>query len=785
MVSVLVTCVALAMHALAGAGVHLRGVVVDAADRPLGDVVVELVAPGAVLPRMATLTGIDGSFAFDSGEAESGIRARAFRAKGGELVLDRPGAGPVVLDVMGLRGERVAERVLDMPAGRLRLEGLGSLVPVGRRGVFLVRAREAGAHAGVLVTSLGNAPESLRWRQDVPPPARVVTDSVLPELSLRKVGFLRRSVEIPALSHDAGRIVLVRDPLEDRIDSVMARMDLDDKLGQMTQGVIGSGSLDLGASRLGSLLSGGGDSLPDHPVLQDVALGTPRAIPMIYGIDAVHGTAKVANAVVFPHHIGLGATRDSALVRRIGEATATEMLASGTDWAFAPCIAVPQDDRWGRTYEGFGETPELAAMLGAAEIRGLQGARAPWSVIACAKHFVADGGTTWGTGTQATPLDQGDARIADSVLRRIHLPGYVAAVREGVGTVMASYSLVRGVRNHAHKELLTGVLKRELGFDGFVISDWLAIGQIDKLDYATSVRQAVEAGVDMAMEPNQHRLFLTTLKALVQSGQVTQARIDDAVRRILRVKYRSGRMDSPHLPRFLVDPIGSAPHRAVAREAVRRSLVVLENESVGGVSPLPLPPTGTIAVHGSHADDGGLQCGGWTLGWQGKAGKVPGATTILGGLREVLGAARVVTQAARVSEAKVALFVVGEPPYAEMKGDLEAAAFADFRPDATTTSLMAAYRAAGVPVVTIFVTGRARPVASLLAASDAFVVAWLPGSEGAGIADVLSGAVAPSGLLPVSWPLNTQMVVNVGDGKPSAFPYGFGLSWPTRLGAGN
>jgi len=775
MVSVLVSCAAWVLHSLAGAGVHLRGVVVDAADRPLPDVVVELVAPGAVLPRMAVLSGADGSFALDSGEVESGVRDRAGRPSGEGLVVERFAAGPVVLDVVGLQGERVARRVVALPAGRVRIEGLGALVPRGRRGVFLVRA--AGGACGALVTSLGGGTEPLRWRE-VPPAARALTDSVLTGLELRRAGFRRRSVGLPSLSHDAGRLVLERDPLEDRIDSVMALMGLDDKLGQMTQGVIGSGSLDLGTLRLGSLLSGGGDSLPDHPALQAKALGTPRRIPMIYGIDAVHGTAKVADAVVFPHHIGLGATRDSALVRRIGEITATEMLASGTDWAFAPCIAVPQDDRWGRIYEGFGETPELAAMLGSAEIRGLQGASAPWSVVACAKHFVADGGTTWGTGTQQTQLDQGDAQIPDSTLRRLHLPGYVAAVRAGVGTVMASYSLVRGVRNHANGALLTDVLKTELGFDGFVISDWLAIGQIDPLDYPSSVRQAIEAGVDMAMEPNQHKLFLATLKSLVQSGAVETGRVDDAVRRILRVKYRSGRMDSPYLPQFLVNPIGSAAHRAVAREAVRRSLVVLENDVLAdGSRPLPLPAAGTVAVHGSHADDAGLQCGGWTLGWQGKAGAVPGATTLLAGLRSVLGAGRVVAQATRVPGAKAAVFVVGETPYAEMKGDIEAAAFADFRPDAATSSLMAAYRAAGVPVVTVFVTGRARPAATLLAASDAFVVAWLPGSEGAGVADVLSGAVAPTGLLPVSWPVNAQPVANVGDGRQVAFPYGFGLTW--------
>lgn len=753
--------------------VHLKGRVLDALGTALPEVVVELVEPESILPRMSTGTGLDGTFALDSGETD----AVAPRLDGaGRLVVELSRAAAVRLELLSVAGHLVAVRTLDLPAGRTVIDHPGSMLPASSTGVHVARVREGrSVLAQGLVARLGAGEEWTRWVSQTP--ARRSAATAGSRLELRREGFLRKILPLEGLSADLRDIVLERDPLEDRIDSVMAKMELADKLGQMTQGVLGTGDAALGTMRLGSLLSGGGEPLPDYDALQDIALGTPRGIPMIYGIDAVHGTAKLEGATIFPHHIGLGATRDSSLVRRIGEITATEMLASGTDWAFSPCIAVPQDDRWGRTYEGFGETPELAALLGAAEIRGLQGAGKTWSVLACAKHFLADGGTTWGTGTQNTALDQGDALIDMEAVRRTHLPGYVAAVREGVGSVMASYSSIAGKRNHANGELLTGVLKKELGFDGFVVSDWLAIGQIHPLDYEASVRDAVNAGVDMGMEPNQHKEFILALNRLVTNGDVSMARIDDAVRRILRTKFRLGRMDAPRLPVFFTDPVGSPAHRAVGREAVRRSLVVLVNDSVLGKPALPLPTEGVIAVHGSHSDDAGLQCGGWTMGWQGAAGAVTGATTILSGMRSVFGSERIATGATRITGAKAAVFVLGEQPYAEMRGDLEDRDFDDFPVDAATAALMASYRSAGVPVVTVFVSGRARPVPTLLGASDAFVAAWLPGSEGAGVADVLSGTFAPTGILPVSWPSPGQTLVNHGDGKVPFRPYGFGLTW--------
>lgn len=777
---------ALAMaQGLFAAGLQVVGKVVDDKGAAIPDAVVELVESGAVLPRLDTLSDGEGVFAFELDVV--GVR-RQPGLDAGRWSVQVPHRGELRIEVLGLDGRKLAERSIWTESGAKRLDGLGALVPEGRKGVFAVRIGLDGKCLGsFLVGRAGGGKSVFRLQPLVSSPAARQSESSGPipmSVEVRKAGYLPQTVWLAntSLPQALGNVVLERDPLESRIDSILALMELDDKIGQMTQGLIGdkpmSGSADLANLRLGSLLSGGGDPLPDYPALQNVALSTPRKIPMIYGIDAVHGTAKVNKATVFPHHIGLGATRDSELVRRIGEATATEMLASGTDWAFAPCIAVPQDDRWGRTYEGFGETPELAAMMGAAEVRGLQGASSPWSVIACAKHFLADGGTTWGTGTQKTPLDQGDARISMDELRRVHLPGYRAAVRAGVGTVMASYSLVNGVRNHANKDLLTGVLKTELGFDGFVVSDWLAIGQIeDSARYKEAVKRAILAGVDMGMEPNQHAKFIAALKELVAEGAVPTARIDDAVRRILRVKFRAGRMESPFLPEFVTSPIGSAAHRDIAREAVRKSLVLLKNDSVGGRRSLPLPATGTVAVHGTHADNAGLQCGGWTLGWQGISGTVAGATTILQGLKSVMSGANVVTGSSQVSGAAVAVFVVGEQPYAEMKGDLSDTAFGDFVPSGVAT-LMAAYRKAGVPVVTVLLSGRARPVPTLLAASDAFVAGWLPGSEGAGVADVLSGGYAPTGRLPVSWPLDgSHPIVNAGDGQNAAFPYGFGLSW--------
>jgi len=559
------------------------------------------------------------------------------------------------------------------------------------------------------------------------------------------------------------------------VEALLAQMTLDEKIGQMTQAdktAIHDGR-DIRDLFLGSVLSGG-DSLPvpNSPQtwaemtdrFQTQALSTRLGIPLIYGVDAVHGDGDVKGAVLFPHNIGLGATRNPELVRRAARVTARETAGSGARWAFAPCLAVARDERWGRTYESFGESPELAETLGAAAVRGYQEADDGSAVLACAKHFVGDGGTFGGK-------DQGDTRVAEDELRRIHLPGYVAAIQAGVGSVMVSYSSWNGAPMHGNRHLVTDVLKGELGFSGFVVSDWAAIDKMSP-DYGADIERAVNAGVDMIMVPIRYREFVTRLRALVAAGRVAPARIDDAVRRILRQKVRFKLWERPFADRALTAAIGSPEHRAVAREAVRQSLVLLKNERAA----LPLRPGARVHLCGFRADDLGVQCGGWSVGWRGHKGTFTDGTTIRQALEHALGAGRVSfsTDGAGAAQADVVVAVVGEDPYAEGSGDR-----AKLELSPADRALVAAAHQTGKPVVVVLLTGRPLILGDLLDAAAAVVVAWLPGTEGAGVADVLSGAARPAGKLPCSWPRTmAQIPVNVGDaGADPLFPYGFGLSW--------
>ena len=385
-----------------------------------------------------------------------------------------------------------------------------------------------------------------------------------------------------------------------QIAPIVASMSLDEKVGQMTQPdhEFIKDPADVATLFVGSVLSGGGsdprtNSVEDwtamYETYQSQALKTRLKIPLLYGVDAVHGHNNVVGAVVFPHNVGLGATRDATLVEEIARLTAKEVRTTGINWAFAPCVAVPRDDRWGRAYEGFGEDPALAAELGEAAVRGLQGRdlKSPLSVLACAKHFVADGGTIYGSGMPNTnqeggryPNDQGDVRLSDADLRKIHLPGYITAIKAGVGTIMPSYSSINGEKMSGNKKWLTDVLKSELGFEGFLISDYNALDQLPG-DRAAQIERSINAGMDMVMVPSAYREFIETLKMLVKANRVPMSRIDDAVSRILRVKAAMGLLEptfSPNADRSLLDSFGSASHRAVAREAVRKSLVLLKNE---------------------------------------------------------------------------------------------------------------------------------------------------------------------------------------------------------------
>jgi beta-glucosidase len=595
---------------------------------------------------------------------------------------------------------------------------------------------------------------------------------------------------------------------DSQVRELVARMTLEEKIGQMTQpelGHIKDHLEDIERYHVGSVLSGGGSD-PEagngleawtdvYDRCQQRALQTRLGIPILYGIDAVHGHSNVIGAVVFPHHVGLGCTRDPKLVREIGHITAKEIRATGIQWNFAPCVTVPRDERWGRTYEGFSEDPDVVAELGEAMVLGLQGERLsdPLSVLACAKHFVGDGGTAaksgeyrqgttaFGNGGNgnhlAMKLDQGDTKVDEATLRRIHLAPYLPAIEAGVGTVMPSYSRWNGVKCTGNRFLLSDVLKTELGFEGFLISDYNAIDQVDP-DYKRAVEISINAGIDMAMAPNTYKKFYQALLELVQEGRVPTSRIDDAVTRILRVKAAMGLLDknrSQLADRGLRESFGSAEHRAVAREAVRKSLVLLKNDH----KRLPLAKNlDRIHVGGKSADDIGNQCGGWTVEWQGQSGDVTtGGTTILDAIRQTVADGTKVTTSkdgSGAAGADVGILVIGEPPYAEGTGDTAELALPEEDLEAFKS-----IRSAGIPVVVILISGRPLILGPVLDEADAVIAAWLPGTEGQGVADVLFGDYAPTGKLSYTWPRSVdQLPINVGDADyDPLFPFGYGLTY--------
>jgi beta-glucosidase len=568
--------------------------------------------------------------------------------------------------------------------------------------------------------------------------------------------------------------------LETRVDALLAQMTLDEKIGQMVQVDMKAvrGNLgDIEKYGFGSMLSGGSsDPSPDNTAqswlnavneYQTRALKTRLKIPLLYGIDAVHGHNNVDGAVIFPHNIGLGATHNPKLVEQAARVTAEETMATGIRWAFAPCVAVAQNPRWGRTYESFGADTELVSELGVAAVYGLQGAQLNSnSVLACAKHFIGDGGTING-------IDEGNTICDEATLRKLYLPPYRAAIAAGVGSIMVSYSSWNGIKMHANKYLLTDVPKGELGFQGFLISDWAAIDQISP-DFKRDVEISVNAGLDMIMIPygsghtNNYVEFINGLKSLVAEGKVTPSRIDDAVRRILRVKFQLGLFENSYTDPALVAKVGSAEHRQVARQCVRESLVLLKNDN----HTLPLSKNlKRVVVVGKAADDLGIQCGGWTIDWQGKTGSIThGGTTVLAAIRQAVSANTVVIfspDASAATNADVVIVVIGELPYAEMKGDRK-----QLNLSTNDLALVANAKAGGARVVTILFSGRPLVLDSALADSGAFVAVWLPGTEGLGVTDVLFGDFKPLGKLPRVWPS-----VGSAGSQASGFSAGFGLTF--------
>ncbi len=595
-------------------------------------------------------------------------------------------------------------------------------------------------------------------------------------LKVEKFGFSSQTLAVQSYPSTFENITLYPDSISLKVDSILDLMTLEEKVGQMTQAERGKiTNSQIRSLFIGSILSGGGsgptvNSAENWATMVDgfaqAALQTRLGIPLIYGIDAVHGNNNLYGAVIFPHNIGLGCTRNPELVKQAARITAIETGASGPHWTFAPCVTVPRNERWGRTYEGFGETPELAAMMGEAAIKGLQGDNlgSDSTIAACAKHFVGDGGTENG-------IDRGDTRLSEEQLRAIHLQGYISAVREDVATIMASYSSWNGESMHGHKYLLTDVLKKELGFNGFIVSDWDGIDTLST-SYRTAVKNAINAGIDMVMTPSQYEIFITDLKSLVNSGEVPVSRIDDAVKRILSVKYRMGLFEHPLAKRAYLDRIGSQEHRQIARECVRQSVVLLKNEQ----NTLPVPKQGKrIVVGGTHANDLGRQCGGWSITWQGSIGNITTGTTILQAVKNsVADPSSVISSSTFDPTADFAIIALGENPYAEYNGDRTTLELSS-----TSVALINQYHQAGIPVVVILISGRPMLVNDILPNSSAFIAAWLPGTEGQGIADVLFGDYAPTGKLSHSWPRDmNQIPINAGDSVyDPLFEYGFGLTY--------
>ncbi|MGC8771143.1 MAG: glycoside hydrolase family 3 protein [Brevinematia bacterium] len=576
--------------------------------------------------------------------------------------------------------------------------------------------------------------------------------------------------------------------ISERVEKILSQMTLEEKIGQMTQ--VDSSYLkdyeDITKYFIGSVLSGG-NSYPNNnesmtkakdwadyiDKLQTYALKTRLKIPLLYGIDAVHGNQKVYGATIFPHNVGIGAANDVGLAEKIAEITAKECKAVGAYWTFAPCVAVSRDERWGRAYESFSEEPILVSILGASQIRGFQ----KGGIIACAKHYLGDGGTAFGTGMKGL-VDQGDTLVKDEKeLRRLYLTPYLFAISNNVKTIMASFSSVNGVKMHANKYLLTDVLKKELKFKGFVVSDWKAIEQLSGT-YEDQVRESINAGIDMVMVPDNYVLFINTLKKLVETKQIKIERINDAVRRILTVKMEMGLFEKPFAERSLIDSVGSEEHKKLAREAVRKSIVMLKNENT-----LPLSKNlKEIVVVGPKADDIGSQCGGWTISWQGKRGNFIPGTTILEAIKKSVDKNTKITydvQGNKISkETKrlpdAVIVVVGESPYAEFMGDRTIPTM-----DFSDASIVEKLNDVKTKKILVLITGRPLVIADFKDMADAILVAWLPGTEGEGITDVIFGDYKPTGKLPFSWPeSDEQLPINVGDKeyKP-LFPFGFGLTY--------
>ncbi len=580
------------------------------------------------------------------------------------------------------------------------------------------------------------------------------------------------------------RNMISESEIDKKVDKLIQSMTLDEKVGQMTQ--IDQRFLDtitdLSTYSIGSLLSGGGS----HPKVnepqawldmyngyQSETLKSRLQIPLIYGIDAVHGHNNVYGATIFPQNIGLGATNNPELIFKISEATSIEVAATGIDWTFSPCLSSPEDYRWGRTYEGFSSDPSLVEILGEASVKGYQSAQtnSGKKVVACAKHFIGDGNTEFGTGMNGL-VDRGNTILTVEELKEKLLPKYQAAIDADVQTIMASYNSWNGVKCHGSKELLTDILKIEMGFDGFVISDWQGIDEIPG-DYKSDIITSINAGIDMVMVSGQgqpYKKFMRLLKESVEEGSIPLARIDDAVKRILKVKIRNGLFDNPLVENDALKVIGSDAHRDIARQAVRESVVVLKNDNIIPIS----KDSKSIVVAGRGADNLGMQCGGWTINWQGGQGDITIGTTILDGIKKSVSAETNVIysedgQDLNDVDGELAVVVIGEDPYTEFFGDKDNLDL--LNDDINTINNL---KNKGYKVMVLLISGRPMNIAEHIDDWDGFAAIWLPGSEGDGVSDILFGDFQSTGKLSYPWPIKAEHGANADD-KDLLFNFGYGL----------
>ena len=577
------------------------------------------------------------------------------------------------------------------------------------------------------------------------------------------------------------------------ISGLVSSMTLKEKIGQMTQVDYRylQDVTDINKYFLGSILSGGGSTPPTNQPsswvdlyngFQEQALNTRLKIPIIYGIDAVHGHNNVVGATIFPHNIGLGCANDEKLIKEIAVATAVEIKATGLDWTFAPCLAVAQDERWGRTYESFSEDSDIVTKLGVATVQGYQmgNSLSKRSVLACAKHYVGDGNTVFGTGGNNYKIDRGDVVLDESELRRKYIKPFKESIKQGVGSIMISYNSWKGKKLHGHKYLINDVLKKELGFKGFVVSDWAGINEIDK-DFKTSIIASLNAGIDMVMVPgslnpddDSYDDFIRLAIEAVKEGSIPMDRIDDAVTRILKIKKKIGLFDRALKDSKSTNVVGSKKHRDLARESVRKSVVLLKNEN----KILPIDKSGKkITFVGEHADNIGYQCGGWTITWQGGSGDITPGTSILDAFNATVRDTNDISYSidgGNIPDSDIIIAVIGEKPYSEGWGDRKSLDLSK-----ENKKILKRVKEKNLPYLIILVSGRPMLIEDEIKDCDAFIAVWLPGTEGAGIADVIFGDHAPTGKLSMSWPRSIdQLPINIGDKIYNPlFPFGYGLSY--------